>query len=99
MLSPQWVRGQTTPQSAQLHLDALVDHIDHICQIAGNARHVGIGSDLDGAFGTEQTPLEVDSIADLRRLEPLLRARGYSAEEVEGIAHGNFLRFLREVWR
>ena len=99
MLSPQWVRGQTTPQSAQLHLDALVDHIDHICQIAGNARHVGIGSDLDGAFGTEQTPLDVDSIADLRRLEPLLRARGYSAEEVEGIAHGNFLRFLREVWR
>ena len=99
MLSPQWVRGETTPQSAGLHLEAVVDHIDHICQIAGNARHVGIGSDLDGAFGTEQTPLEVDSIADLQRLGPLLRARGYTSGEVEGIAHGNFVRFLQEVWR
>src|SRR5438270_749075 len=54
MLVPGWVRGQTTPQSAGLKLERLIDHMDHICQLAGNARHIGIGSDLDGAYGREQ---------------------------------------------
>ena len=56
MMIPGWVRGQTTPDSAGLKLERIIDHIDHICQLAGNARHVGIGSDLDGAFGREQSP-------------------------------------------
>ena len=95
MITPGWERGKTTPQSAQLHLMKLVDHIDHYCQLAGNARHVGIGSDLDGAFGTEQTPQDVDSIADLQRLPELLRARGFSEADVEGVMNANFVRFLR----
>jgi membrane dipeptidase len=98
MMIPGWVRGQTTPQSAGLKLERIVDHIDHICQIAGNARHVGIGSDLDGAFGHEQTPQDLQTIADLARLPELLRRRGYPEEDVTGIAHGNFLRFLRRAW-
>lgn len=95
MMVPGWQRGVTTPGSADLRLDALVEHIDHYCQLAGNARHVGIGSDLDGAYGTEQTPQEVQSIADLQRLAPLLRARGYSESDVADIMHGNGIRFLR----
>jgi membrane dipeptidase len=95
MMVPGWQRGETTPGSANLRLEVLVDHIDHFCQLVGNARHVGIGSDLDGAFGTEQTPQEVQSIADLQRLAPLLRARGYPEDDVAGIMHGNFVRFLR----
>lgn len=95
MIVPGWERGKTTPQSADLWLAKLVDHIDHYCQIAGNARHVGIGSDLDGAFGNEQTPQDVDSIADLQRLPEQLRGRGYSVADITGIMSGNFLRFLR----
>ena len=95
MMTPGWERGKTTPFSAGLTLARLADHIDHFCQLAGNARHVGIGSDLDGAFGTEQTPGDIDSIADLRRLPEILRERGYSAADVSGIMHGNLLRFLR----
>jgi membrane dipeptidase len=95
MMVPNWTRGQTTPQSANLHLITLVDHIDHYCQLAGNARHVGLGSDLDGAFGTEQTPQDLDSIADLQRLPALLRARGYAEPDITGILSENFLRFLR----
>lgn len=94
MIVPAWERGKTTPQSAALRLEHLVEHIDHYCQLAGNARHVGVGSDLDGAFGTEQTPQDTDSIADLQRLAPLLRARGYSAADVAGILHRNFVDFL-----
>ncbi len=95
MLVPGWVQGQTTPESAGLHLEALVNHIDHICQIAGDARHVGLGSDLDGAYGREQTPTDVDTIADLQRVPEMLLSRGHTAEDAQNFAHGNFLRFLR----
>jgi membrane dipeptidase len=98
MMMPGWERGTTTPQSANLRLEKVVEHLDHYCQLAGNARHVGLGSDLDGAFGTEQTPLDLQSIGDLQRLPDLLRARGYSEPDVGGILHGNFLRFLRAAW-
>jgi membrane dipeptidase len=98
MLVPGWVRGKTTPQSADLKLERVVDHIDHVCQIAGNARHSGIGSDLDGAFGREQSPADLDTIADLSKLSNLLKARGYQEEDIRQIMHGNFLRFLTNAW-
>lgn len=98
MIVPNWVRQQSTPQAMNCNLDALVRHIDHICQLAGNALHVGIGSDLDGAFGKEQCPYDLDTIADLQKLIPVLQNHGYSDGDIEGIMHGNWLRFLRRVW-
>ena len=98
MLVPGWVRGQTTPEATGLTLEQVADQIDYICQMAGDARHVAIGSDLDGGFGTEQAPLDVDTIADLQGLDPLLAARGYSVADREAIFHGNWLTFLRRVW-
>ena len=95
MLVPGWVRGQTTPQSASLTLEHFVDHIDHVCQLAGNARHAGIGSDLDGAFGREQTPADLDTIADLTKLPDLLTRRGYTAEDIEAIMSKNFSNFTK----
>ena len=81
-----------------MQLRHVVDHIDHVCQLAGNARHAAIGTDLDGGFGREQSPADLDSIADLQRLPDLLRSRGYDDEAVAGILHGNWLRFFREAW-
>ncbi|MBI3849263.1 MAG: membrane dipeptidase [Verrucomicrobia bacterium] len=98
MMVPAWVRGKTTPAAAGLNLERLLDHIDHICQLAGSARHCGIGSDLDGAFGREQTPADLETIADLSRLPAMFSARGYSGEDVKLIMHGNFIRFLKEAW-
>ena len=98
MLVPGWIRGETTPEGAGVTLQTVADHIDHICQLAGNARHCGIGSDLDGAFGREQCPTDVETIADLAKLPPLLARRGYSDEDVRLIAHGNFIRLLTEAW-
>ena len=98
MLAPGWVRGETTPEGAGVTLESVADHIDRVCQIAGNARHAGIGSDLDGAFGREQCPSDVETIADLSRLPGILKRRGYTDADVEAIAHGNFLRFLRRAW-
>ena len=99
MMVPGWVRGKTTPEQTGLKLERIVDHIDHVCQLAGNARHSGIGSDLDGAFGREQTPADLDTIADLGRVPDLLATRGYKEADIELIMHGNFIRFLRETWK
>jgi membrane dipeptidase len=98
MMVPGWVRGKTTPQGAGLKLERLIDHIDHLCQLAGNARHSGIGSDLDGAFGREQTPVDLETIADLPRLAAMLAARGYDEASIGLILHENFVRFLKEAW-
>ncbi len=98
MLVPGWVRGTTTPQKTGVSLATVVDHIDHVCQLAGDARHAAVGTDLDGGFGREQSPTDLDTIADLQRLPELLRRRGYDQAAVEGILHGNWLRFFREAW-
>ncbi len=94
MLVPGWIRGQTTREV--VGLAAVADHIDHVCQLAGNARHAAIGSDLDGGFGTEQVPLGLDRISDLQKLDAILADRGYPAEDVDAIFHANWLRFFRE---
>jgi membrane dipeptidase len=98
MLSPGWIRGESTPKERNVTLNTLLDHFDHICQLAGNANHIGIGSDLDGAFGKEQCPSDLESIADLQKIPDLLRARGYSDEDVQKVMHGNWLRFLKKAW-
>jgi membrane dipeptidase len=74
----------------------VVDNIDHVCQLAGNANHAGIGSDLDGAFGREQCPYDLKTIADLQKISILLGKRGYLASDIEKIMSGNFLNFLRK---
>ncbi len=99
MLTPGWIRGETTPAGAGVTLETVADHIDRICQIAGNARHCGIGSDLDGAFGREQCPADVHTIADLATLPAVLAERGYEPADTELVAHGNFVRFLQNAWR
>jgi membrane dipeptidase len=99
MLYPGWVRGQTTPQSAGVTLSTVVDHIDHICQLTGTSKHCGIGTDLDGCFGTEQSPADLTSIASLTKLPDLLKARGYSDVDVLGIMSGNFIRTLFKAFK
>jgi membrane dipeptidase len=94
MLYPNWEVGKTSREVVSL--DAVLNHIDHICQLAGNTRHVAIGTDLDGGFGTEEVPTGFETIADLQKLAPLLLSRGYSEQQVDAIFHGNWLRFLRE---
>ena len=96
MLFPGYDPGKT-PNSL-VSLEAVVDHIDHICQLAGSALHAAIGSDLDGGFGTEQSPHDLDTIADLQKVPAKLRKRGYAESDIEAIMYGNWLRFFREAW-
>jgi membrane dipeptidase len=98
MLVPNWERGKTRPEETGVTLNTMVDHIDRVCQLAGNARHAALGTDLDGGFGREQSPTDLDTIADLQRVPDLLRKRGYKEDDVMNIAHGNWVRFFTEAW-
>jgi membrane dipeptidase len=98
MLVPGWVRGQSTPESTGVSLDTVANHVDHICQITGCTAHVGIGTDLDGAYGHEQTPQDLKTIADITQLGERLRARGWKQPDIDSLNHGNFLRVLRRAW-
>lgn len=95
MLQPGFVRGGS---NRDVFIETVIDHIDHICQLAGNSLHAAIGTDLDGGFGREQSPCDLDTIADLQLLPELLAARGYQADDIANIMHGNWLRFLYGAW-
>jgi membrane dipeptidase len=94
MLQPGFVRRQSKPE---MTMDRVVENIEIVCQLAGNAKHVGIGSDLDGGYGYEQTPADLNKISDLQKLPDKLSERGYSHADIESIMHGNWLRFFGEV--
>ncbi|RME90749.1 MAG: peptidase M19, partial [Anaerolineae bacterium] len=87
-LVPDWRKGDSRQK---VTLERVVAHIDYICQMAGDARHVGIGSDFDGGFGVQSVPADVDTIADLQKLAPLLAAKGYSDEDIARILGENWL--------
>lgn len=95
MMIPNWIRGETR---TAVPLEKICDHIDRVCQIAGNAKHAAIGTDLDGGYGREQSPADLDTIADLQRIPGYLKKRGYSDADIEGIMHGNWIRFFRDAW-
>ncbi len=99
MMVPGWIRGTTTPETSGVKLSHLLDHWDHICQLAGNAKHIGIGTDLDGGYGLEQSPGDIDTIADLSRLPDMLTKRGYAKADIEPIMSGNWIAFLKRVWK
>ena len=99
MMVPNWIRGKSTPETMGVTLNQMIENIDHICQLSGNSNHVGIGTDLDGAFGIEQTPTDIDTIADLQKIPLMLKKIGFSESDVEKVMNQNFINFLKRVWK
>ncbi|MHA4845976.1 dipeptidase [Flavitalea antarctica] len=98
MMVPGWQRGSSTPEATGCNLEKLIDHLVHICTIAGNTDHIGIGTDLDGAFGKEQCPYDLESISDLQKIPRLLSRRGFNEKDIEKIMNKNWLTFLNRAW-
>jgi membrane dipeptidase len=96
MMVPGWVRGKSNPKAMGVSLKLMINNIDHICQLTGNSRHAAIGSDLDGAFGTEQCPYDLDNIADLQKVPDKLTEIGYSVSDIQNILNNNWVRFLKK---
>ncbi|MEO6135412.1 MAG: membrane dipeptidase [Ginsengibacter sp.] len=99
MVKPGWILRKSNPKDEGVFLTTVIDHIDHICQLAGNTLHSGLGTDLDGGFGKEQCPADVDTIADLQKIPDLLKLRGYSDDDVDNIMYKNWIRFLENAWK
>jgi membrane dipeptidase len=89
--SGEFSRRDHFPRDA-VSLQHVADHIDHVCQLAGNAGHAAIGGDTDGQGGVDGAPCDVDSIADYQRLGPILRDRGYTHEQVADVMYRNWQR-------
>jgi membrane dipeptidase len=98
MMVPNWVRGESDPIKMKVDLNVMIDHLVHICSLAGNTNHVGIGTDLDGGFGTEQSPMDIKTIADLQKIPDLLLRRGFSNDDIAKICHQNWIDFLVKHW-
>ena len=97
MMIPNWERGISNPEQKELLIENIVDHIDHICQLTGSSNHVGLGSDLDGGFGKEQCPSDLGTIADLQKLDGILKKRGYNDDDINKIFNKNFIDFLKRI--
>lgn len=99
MLVPGWTKRVTRPEELKPTLKHMADNIDHICQLAGNSLHAAIGTDLDGGFGTEQSPIDLDTISDIQKLSGILTERGYSETDITNVLSNNWIRFLLETWK
>jgi membrane dipeptidase len=97
MLIPEWSYGVVTNRAASIA--TVAEHIDHVCQFAGDSRHAAIGSDLDGGFGRESSPHDLDTIADLQNLAQALADREFGKEDIANLMNQNWLRLLRRAWK
>ncbi len=94
MLHKDFRMAIDSPKDLGIDLEKLVDHFDHICQMAGNSLHIGLGTDLDGLFGLEQTPYDMDTIADIQKFQAILNDRGYTEQDIKNVFHQNWIRLL-----
>ena len=94
MMIPKWQKGISDPKKSSLVIETIIDHIDHICQLSGNSNHIALGTDLDGGFGKEQCPYDLETISDLQKMDALLKKRGYSENDIQKILNQNAINFL-----
>ena len=97
MMIPKWQKGISDPKKSGLVIETIIDHIDHICQLSGNSNHIALGTDLDGGFGKEQCPYDLETISDLQKMDALLKKRGYSENDIQKILNQNAINFLMGV--
>jgi membrane dipeptidase len=69
----------------------LIDHLDYIVKLIG-VDHVGLGSDFDGI---ESAPKELNDVTDFPLITKALLERGYSANDIQKILGGNFIRVFK----
>ncbi len=78
----------------EISVRTVVDHIEHVIKVTGNANHVGLGSDFDGIGNT---PIGLEHIGNLANITAELVRRGHTDQDIRKILGGNFLRVFRSV--
>ena len=93
----RFLDGDWKDGDPRLSIDKVIKQIDHMCQLAGNSRQVGFGTDFDGGFGVQHTVAEFDSIADLQKVPEELTKLGYTEEDIANIMGLNWCRKLERI--
>ncbi|QQE12333.1 membrane dipeptidase [Planctomycetota bacterium] len=94
VLCVSMIRGQfdrVIPHDVSIN--ELADHVVRVCDLAGNTDHVGFGTDMDGGFGADWIPTEVDTYRDLQKFADVLSGRGFKDGDIEKFFHKNWSRF------
>jgi membrane dipeptidase len=94
MLQNEFLKNRWTLSDGReaVTIGDVIAAIDHVCQVVGDAAHVGIGSDFDGGFGLEKVPNDLDT--DLRFIGDALSSQGFTSSDVEAVLGGNWLSLL-----
>lgn len=92
LFSPFLVPGGGRDRRATLA--EAIAHVDHICTIAGNRMHVGLGSDMDGGFSARMLPEGIDHPRDVIRLAEALRDIGWNDADIALFSRNNWLRIF-----
>jgi membrane dipeptidase len=74
----------------------VVRHIKHMCDLLGDAQHVGIGTDMDGGLGRAEIPEEIETSEDLPRIADALAKGGFPDADIRAIMGENWMRFFSE---
>jgi membrane dipeptidase len=93
-LRPDW---HETGGRLAVTLEHYVAQMDYVCQMAGDARHVGIGTDFDGGFGLQSVPMGIDTISDMQKIIPILAQKGYTEADTAAILGSNWLNHLQNT--
>ncbi|MCH8114830.1 MAG: dipeptidase [Chloroflexi bacterium] len=94
--------GQTPQKRTDLFkpedvtLEDVVDHIEHVCELAGDALHAAIGGDTDGQGGAVGAPHDVDTVADYQKIAVILGERGWETADIENVMWRNWQRYFEE---
>ena len=72
----------------------VVRHVRHVCDLAGDAAYVGLGTDMDGGLGRDQIPQDITTSADLPRVADALSSAGFGDDDVRRIMGANWLHFF-----
>jgi membrane dipeptidase len=92
-----WPNVRDVYAREDVSLEMLANHIDYVCQLAGDALHAGIGGDTDGQGGIDNAPIEIDTVDDYNRLADIFRSRGYSEPDVENLMYRNWVRLFERT--
>ena len=90
-ITPGMNKGKKTGERATI--EDCVRHIEHVCELTNSRKHIGLGSDMDGGFGSDGLPQGINTPSDLIILTSALAEQGWSNTDLAGFAHANFERF------
>jgi membrane dipeptidase len=79
-------------EAGRATINETIGHIERVCELTGSAKHIGLGSDMDGGFAANRMPEGINRPRDYQRLAEALADRNWSDKDIDAFAAGNWMR-------